>query len=174
VLASAAPSTQPSAPSTQPAALDPTAKARNAATLVGSLLADAAQTRSAVLAATGGLSSCTLDGATADQDLGQAIIERQQLLSRLATTSFAGLPHAAGLRTLLHRAWSQSLQADQAFLQWARDFESGGKCGTKDPSFTKGKALSASASKSKTNFAKAWNEYVAVPLQVPQVQEPQL
>jgi hypothetical protein len=180
IAASAPPSAAPapviavtSAPATAPTS-DPAGKAQAAAVAVRALLADAAQARSDVLGATGGLSSCTLDAGSADQALGQAIIERQQLMQRLSTTSFAGLPHGLGLRTLLHRAWSQSLQADEAFLQWTRDFESPARCGAKDPYFAKGTRLSLSASKSKASFAKAWNGYVAKALHVAPVTAQQL
>ena len=127
-----------------------------------------------MLAATGGLSSCTLDPHTADQDLTQALAERAALLAAIPKAQFAVVPHGHGLVLLLHKAWVHSVQADQAFLAWAHDEEASAGCGTKDPQFAKASSLSKEASSEKTAFAAAWNAYVAGPIGVAVITEAQL
>jgi hypothetical protein len=145
-----------------------------AAAAIATVLSRAASTRSLVLAATGGLSSCTLDAHKADQDLTQALAERTALLAAIPKAQFAVVPHGHGLVLLLHKAWVHSVQADQAFLAWAQDDEAAAACGTKNAHFAKGSSLSKEASSEKTAFAAAWNAYVAGPTGVAAVTEAQL
>ena len=150
-----------------PSAVVPAAEQQHAAAVaVSTVIAQAASTRSLVSGAVQGLAGCTLDAASADSRLSQAIAERQALLTQLPAAQFAALPHGPELEALLRKAWTESVQADQAFQSWAKVFEPGKKCGTKNPGFARGEALSNAATHDKLAFAARWNDEVARPLQV--------
>jgi hypothetical protein len=100
---------------------------------------------------------------SAGQALEQAVADRQRALSGIPKAQFALLPHGKELVLLLHKAWVNSLKADQAFAAWAHDFAARGACGTKNANFAHGLALSKTASAEKTAFAAKWNLYIAGP-----------
>ena len=159
------------APTQSPNPAPPKNPAAEAAQQISALLNSSVQARAGVVSATGALSNCTSDPATAVSNLASVVALRRSLLARSQTAPFAALPSGAQLKSLLTQAWTASLSADESYLSWAQDEQSNGSCDTNsaanDPNFAAASASSSTASPLKDAFSKLWNRSVAGPLHVP-------
>lgn len=152
------PGSSASAPAADPAA---------AAARIGALLDSSASGRTVLVQATDGLARCRLSASTAVAELAGVAQNRSQLLQSVGAVPFASVPRGAELQALLTQAWQASLEADQAFLTWARSMQAAGSCGRDDASYREGVAASARANRAKRAFVALWNSAVARPLDVP-------
>ena len=124
---------------------------------LSALLAQSSGDRSAVVDAAAEVQQCGQDLAGDPGIFNRAIASRQRLLTGLANLSDASaLP--AGMIQALTGAWQASVQADQDYVAWAQD-EDSGRCeaGHADPNLSAATAPADQANADKVTFLGLWN-----------------
>jgi hypothetical protein len=140
---------------------------------LSALLAQSSGDRSAVVDAAAEVQQCGQDLAGDPGVFTRAIASRQRLLTRLANLSEASaLP--AGMIQALTGAWQASVQADQDYVAWAQD-ENSGRCeaGRADPNLSAATAPADQANADKVTFLRLWNP-IAIQYGLPTYQWSQL
>lgn len=148
----------------------------NQARAVDALLTKSAQGRAVVAKTVSALAGCdgSIDPDKAVADLQTVVTNRTQLLAQEKALAVDLLPSGAELRTQLTAAWTKSLEADKAYLAWAKGIAGGGKCSAKAATKVKGDKASKAATAAKTKFVKLWNTKVAGPEKLPIRKESQI
>jgi len=96
-------------------------------------------------------------------DMRAAGDERRAQLSTVDSVAIDQLPSGERLRSTLHTALDNALQADEAYLDWAEPTRGNG-CGdtaARRAAFERGEAASNRAGAAKTDFLKLWNPIAA-------------
>jgi hypothetical protein len=135
---------------------------QQAATSVGSLLAQSVSDRAAIISAANGVSDCGPSLNSAPKVFDDAAGSRESLLARFtAMPGRAALP--AALVSDLTQAWQASIAADQAYAKWANDEITQGCVAndTSDPGYQATITPNANATKYKTAFVAQWNPVAA-------------
>ncbi len=90
--------------------------------------------------------------------LQSAIDTRQGLIAELATADMQALPDGEGLRSELTALWTDSVNADSSYMQWATS----NTCdGSADPNQAQGDAYSQQATAEKVTFLAQWDPIAA-------------
>ncbi|QMU74568.1 hypothetical protein GXW83_00975 [Streptacidiphilus sp. PB12-B1b] len=105
--------------------------AQQQAAAIDQLLSQNDGTRSQVTDAVNDVDNCTSGGDLSNDvsALQQAAQTRQDLLSQLGALDVSALPGGDQVVSDLKQAWTESIQADQAFASWAQDVQNG-SCGS--------------------------------------------
>ena len=159
----AATATPPRATSPAPS---PSALASGQAVAVGHLLTSSAATRQALNGAINEVLNCTNMSGAASQ-IQNAVSQRGSEYRQASALSASGLPQGAAVKSDLIAALRTSLDADQAYLTWARQELNLG-CTQPEQSTAYGAANSAdqAADAAKQTFVQVWNP-IAVKYGVP-------
>jgi hypothetical protein len=129
------------------------------ATAINALLDEMAASRTALAPAIAEASRCDgIDGAI--EQLDRVKEERQNQLNTARELKVDALPNGKELRAALTRAAGYSLDADEAFLAWAKANQGCRKDETpRDEHFERGRRLSSDrASPEKKKFVSRWNQ----------------
>lgn len=143
----------------------PVDPARPQAVQLDKLLADANDSRTAVIKAVDDIKDCKNLGQAA-QDLRDAARQRDELVTRLSDLKMDLLPNHARLSAALTKAWNASADADNSYADWADD-AGHDKGGCKDGKAKQtdgaadGNKSSAEATKAKETAATMWNTIAA-------------
>jgi hypothetical protein len=137
----------------------PASAERSEALAVNALLAQSSNDRNQVRSAISALTSCSYV-ATETTILESVASSRQSLLERLDSLGLDQLPNGARLQSVLERALSESVQADEDFAAWARDLLGNGcspASATNDPNYQAATAPDNAAESAKAVFAGLWD-----------------
>jgi serine/threonine protein kinase len=157
---SPSPSPSSASASAAPSPSGPAPAARQAAAL-GTLLTSSAAARTAVHRAVAQVGACAdLPGAV--RKLQDVVNQRSSEYGRASALATSALPGGAKVKSALVAALASSLKADQDFLAWARQRQSGG-CTPASQSSAYSAAFSASqqADAAKRAFVQLWNPVAA-------------
>ncbi|MEU8434993.1 hypothetical protein AB0F18_19120, partial [Streptomyces sp. NPDC029216] len=160
-----APASGGSAAADAPGGSAPVDPARPQAAQLDKLLADANDSRTAVIKAVDDIKDCKNLGQAA-QDLREAARQRDELVTRLGDLKIDLLPNHTRLAATLTKAWNSSADADNSYADWADDagHDKGGcKDGKAKPTddAAAGNKSSAEATKAKESAATMWNTIAA-------------
>jgi hypothetical protein len=143
---------------------------------MSNLLAQSADDRSQVQAATQNIAACT-DLFQAEQTLVTAAGSRQTLLNGVGQLQVGQLPNSAGLLSNLSAAWQNSVESDNSYANWASNedrYVNG--CilnDTNNAYYQAAQSTDAAASSAKQTFVSLWNP-IASQYGLPQVSANQI
>lgn len=150
--------------------------AQQQAQAMSELLGQSEVDRTEIVNATAQIASCG-DLTSAQQILNNAASSRQALLNSLNNLQVAALPNSSQIVTTLSAAWNASLNADNAYSQWASDEQSNfNGCtpnDTSDPGYVQALSSDAQATAAKKEFVSLWNP-IAVQYGLPQLTAAQI
>ena len=155
--------------SQSPPAQAPTQSAADQARSISSLLADAKDSRLALVSAVADVDGCR-DSQGAISTLSRVAKERQNELSRAYRLTVDQLPNGEQLQQALEQAFSASLTADQRFLAWAQTVAGCSGTAPHTENYQTAAQASQQATAAKQNFVSMWNS-VAGSYLLPTVRE---
>jgi hypothetical protein len=126
------------------------------------MLAQSVSDRSAIVSASNDVAACGPSLSSDPRVFDNAATSRQKLLTKLSQLK-GGATLPAALISDLTKAWQASIQADQAYAQWAND-EIAKTClpnDTSDPGYLATNTPNQNASTDKTAFTAEWNPIAA-------------
>lgn len=133
------------------------AGAQQQATAIDQLLSQNDGTRTQVTNAVNDVDNCA-NGGDLSSDvsaLQQAAQTREDLLGQLGQLDVSALPGGDQVVSDLKAAWTDSIQADQAFANWAQDVQNG-SCGSSGPDHTSNWDTAAADSQQATTDKQAF------------------
>lgn len=145
----------------QPAA--PSGNEATSASAVAALLAQSADARSTVIAATQAVENCTADPDSQIPQMSAAEAQRTSALQQLGSINANDFPDGSTMISDLSAAFNASNQADQGYAAWMSDVE-GTQCPyatSSDSNYQAASAASSQAVAAKSAFLALWNPIAA-------------
>jgi hypothetical protein len=158
ISVSSSPSSSSASPSYPPGPASSSRSLQAQANAIDQLLTDSGVSRNQLRVALDDVSDCS------NVDAGLAAIQtvagqRNNQVRTAESLSVGFLPEGDALHSELISALQDSLQADQGFLSWAQDVQSGGCTGsaTHDQNYSAAMDASDAATADKNAFLRLWN-----------------